>query len=289
MDSKFDWRGEPFIRAVSTSVSARLLYRAISTSVSARLLYLAVLPFLVSACSGQAAPPTSTASPIPPTDSPPPTGTYTPTSTSTTLPPTSTSTATTSPTPSETPTITNTATQTISPTSPPPAITADVNLNCRYGPNENYLYAWGVSEGDFADLDGRNYEATWLWVKPHDLDWHCWVVASGATANVDLSEVPVVYPPLQTNPSVAPPTGVGAARNGSSVTLSWSPAQPAVDLAYLIEARICANGFLVDVVFVTTNTSYVLNDSTNCGSRSYGTLRVQNKLGYSNAVSIGWP
>jgi hypothetical protein len=162
-------------------------------------------------------------------------------------------------------------------------------LNCRYGPNANYLYAWGVSEGDYAQLDGRNYEATWLWVKPHDLDWHCWVTASGATASVDLSEIPVVYPPLQTNPSVAPPSGVGASRSGSSVTISWAPAQPAVDLAYLIEARICTNGFLMDVVYVTTSTSYTLSDATNCSGKSYGTLRVQNKLGYSNAVSVGWP
>lgn len=191
--------------------------------------------------------------------------------------------------PSDTPTITKTPLDTLAPTSPPPEITADVNLNCRLGPNENYLYAWGVSEGDLAALGGRNYESTWFWVKPHDLDWHCWVVASGTTPNVDLSEVPVVYPPLPTNPSVAPPSGVSAARNGSSVTISWAPAQPAVDLAYLIEARICSNGFPIDVVVVTTSTSYTLNDSTNCSSNSYGTLRVQNKLGYSNAASIGWP
>jgi hypothetical protein len=245
---------------------------------------------IATACSTPAAPPTITQPP--PTDTPPPADTDTPIPTQTetpTLAPSSTHTSTASPIPSDTPTLTETPRDTLEPTSPVPAINADVNLNCRYGPNENYLYAWGVSEGDFAALDGRNYESTWLWVKPHDVQWHCWVVASGATANVDLSEVPVVYPPLQTNSSVAPPTGVGAVRNGSSVSISWSPAAPSVDLAYLIEARICSNGFPIDVVVVTTSTSYSLNDSTNCSSNSYGTLRVQNKLGYSTAVSIGWP
>jgi hypothetical protein len=164
-----------------------------------------------------------------------------------------------------------------------------VNLNCRYGPDSAYLYAWGVDEGRTATLDGRNYASTWLWVQPWDALFHCWVTASGATANIDLSTVPVVYPPLITNPSIAPPKGVGASRSGSSVNISWSAAPPAVELAYLIEARICSGGFPVDVAFTTTSTSYTLNDATSCSADSYGQVRVQNKLGYSNAVRIPWP
>ena len=73
------------------------------------------------------------------------------------------------------------------------------------------------------------------------------------------------------------------------MTISWSAAPPSVELAYLIEARICSSGFPVDVVVVTTNTSYTLTDQTSCSADSYGQVRVQNKLGYSNAVSISWP
>ena len=39
---------------------------------------------------------------------------------------------------------------------------ADVNLNCRYGPDTAYLYAWGLEEGKTATLDGRNFASTWL-------------------------------------------------------------------------------------------------------------------------------
>ncbi len=245
----------------------------------------------VAGCSS-ATPPTETptTTDAPPTDIPTETAapTHTPTSTMTPSP-TATYTATIAPTASFTSTETETSTPTNTPTPPPPEIMADVNLNCRYGPDSAYLYAWGVNEGKTATLDGRNYASTWFWVQPWDALFHCWVTASGATANVDPSTVPVVYPPLQTNPSVAPAKGVGANRSGSSVTISWSAAPPAVELAYLIEARICSGGFPVDVFYTTTSTSLTLTDQTSCSADSYGQVRVQNKLGYSTAVSISWP
>ncbi|MFQ5944364.1 MAG: hypothetical protein ACE5JF_12510, partial [Anaerolineales bacterium] len=85
------------------------------------------------------------------------------------------------------------------------------------------------------------------------------------------------------------PTGVSANRSGSSVTISWSPAAPAVELGYLIEARICTGGYQFDVAYTTTNTSYTVTDESGCGADSYGKVRVQNKLGYSTAVNIPWP
>lgn len=250
-----------------------------------------LLALLIAGCSSVApATETPTATDVPPTETPTQTATATHTPTSTLTPsPTITPTATITPTPSFTPTLTQTATATETPTLPPPEITADGNLNCRYGPDSAYLYAWGVDEGRTATLDGRNYNSTWLWVQPWDATFHCWVTASAATANVELSTVPVVYPPLFTNSSIAPAKGVGASRSGSSVTISWSAAPPAVELGYLIEARICSGGFPIDVAVATTNTSYTLTDQTSCSADSYGQVRVQNKLGYSNAVSIPWP
>lgn len=254
-----------------------------------------LLALLIAGCSTVA--PTSEAPTGGPSDTeePPtaaPTGTTTPSPTPTatlTPSPTITSTPTITPTASFTATPTETATPTNTPTALPPEITADVNLNCRYGPDSAYLYAWGVEEGRTATLDGRNYNSTWLWVQPWDALFHCWVTASGATPNVEYSAVPVVYPPLLTNSSVAPPKGVGASRSGSSVTISWSPAQPSVELGYLIEARICSGGFPLDVAITTTNTSYTLSDATSCSADSYGQVRVQNKLGYSTAVKVSWP
>lgn len=252
-----------------------------------------VILLLVVGCSSAVPatePPTATDEPSTeaPTETATPSQTSTPTATETALP-TITSTPSNTPTASHTPTLTETATPTETPTPPLPEITADVNLNCRYGPDANYLYAWGLDEGRTATLDGRTYNSSWLWVQPWDAVFHCWVTASGATANVDLSTVPVVYPPLLTNSSISPPTGVGANRSGSSVTISWSPAAPAVELAYLIEARVCSGGYPIDVVYTTTNTSLTLTDETSCDPDSYGQVRVQNKLGYSTAVSIHWP
>ncbi len=225
--------------------------------------------------------PTATLTPTP-TDTPSPTPSPTPT-------PTITPTPSDTPTPTETATPTETPTPSVTPTEPPLPITANGGVNCRYGPGTAYLYAWGLDEGDTAQLDGKNYAGTWLWVQPHDAVFHCWVIAEAVTINGDLSKVPAVNPPLLTNPKVAPPTGVQASRSGSKVTISWNPASPAIGLGYLIEARICSGGYLFDVAFSTTNTSYTLSDEKNCSRPSYGQVRVFNKLGYSSAVKVAWP
>ncbi|TET84395.1 MAG: hypothetical protein E3J37_03790, partial [Anaerolineales bacterium] len=125
-------------------------------------------------------------------------------------------------------------------------------MNCRYGPNKAYMYAWGLSEGDTALLYGRNYAGTWLWVQPHDTDWKCWVAASTVTASVEIDSLQVAYFQLYVNPSVPAPTGVGASRSNDNVTISWSAAPPAVGLGYLIEARVCTGTYLIDVVYSTS-------------------------------------
>jgi hypothetical protein len=188
-----------------------------------------------------------------------------------------------------TPTHTETATPTITPTEEAPYITADGEVNCRYGPDADYLYAWGLSEGDFASLEGRNYEGTWLYVKPHDTDWTCWVAASAVSASVEISSVDVVYPVIYVHPSVSNPSGVKATRNGSSVTISWNAALDAIGLGYLVEARICAGSYLLDVVESTEGLSITLTDTDGCSGDSYGQVRVFDKRGYSAPVKIKWP
>jgi hypothetical protein len=263
--------------------------------VKQRWIVFILLVLILTACAGQS--PESAPATTPPTtrnDSPTARPSATPSATDT-----ATGTATYTSTPSSTPSLTLTPTYTPTPSltplpsaTPTPEqaiITASGSVNCRYGPDPDYLYAWGLSEGETADLDGRNYNKTWLWVRPHDVNWHCWVTADAVVASVELDTIPVVYPTLLTNPSVPPPGSVNAARNGSRVTISWNPAPPSVDLAYLIEARICIGGFLFDVVESTTNTSLSLTDETGCSGDSYGQVRVVNKLGYSTAQPIAWP
>jgi hypothetical protein len=238
------------------------------------------MPFAQPTSTPTLEPPTHTPTSPPPTNTPTSTVTHTPTST---LMPSDT------PTPSDTPIPADTETPTITPTEEPPTITANGSVNCRYGPDKVYLYAWGLSEGDTAQLDGRNYAGTWLWVQPHDTNWHCWVAASAVTATVDVKEVKVVYPTLLVNPEVPSPTNVHASRSGDSVTITWAPAPPAIDLGYLIEAEICSGAYLYEAVFSTTGTSFTVVDKAGCSSGSSSQLRVFNKLGYSAPVSIPWP
>jgi hypothetical protein len=250
--------------------------------------FLILLLFLMGCTTTPTPEPTPT--PIPPTNTPTAsdTPTHTPTSTHT-LTPTQTPTPTETPTPSETPTPTETETPTITPTEEPPIVTANSSVNCRYGPNKVYLYAWGLSEGDTAQLKGRNYQGTWLWVQPHDTNWNCWVAASTVTATVEIEDVSVVYTTLYVNPEVPAPSSVHASRSGDNVTVTWSPAPPAIGLGYLIEAEICSGAYLYEVVYSTTSTAFTLPDKTGCSSKSKGELRVFNKLGYSSPVKIPFP
>ncbi len=263
-----------------------------------KLLLITVLTiFLLTGCATETSlPPTHTPTSPPPTETSTLTATHTSTFTPTyTISPSMTSTstktptATITPTETETPTPSDTSTPTETPTEEPATITADGNVNCRYGPDPVYMYAWALSDGDTAMLDGRNYAGTWLWVLPHDTDWHCWVSSAFVTASVDIMTVPVVYPPIYINPSVPSLTGVKANRSGSNVTVSWNPAPSSVGLGYLIEARICNGTYLLDVVYSTTNTSYTLSDMDGCSGDSYGQVRVFNKLGYGASTKIAWP
>lgn len=194
-----------------------------------------------------------------------------------------------SPTASDTPTPEDSPTPTGTPTPEPLTIIANGSVNCRYGPSQVYLYAWGLNEGDGAVVKGKDANGAWLWVQPDDTTWTCWVSTSAVTLNGDIAGVKVVYPQLLTNPAVAPPSGVNATRSGDNVTVTWKAAPPAVDLGYLIEARICLGAYLWDVYYSMTNTSYTIKDPQTCTGESYGQLRVFNKLGYSTAVKIPWP
>jgi hypothetical protein len=202
---------------------------------------------------------------------------------------TSTATATFTPLPSETPTETALPTQTDTPTPQNPMAVSKANSSCLFGPNRAYLYMYALTPGASAAVNGRNYDGGWLWVQPTGTKLYCWVATSLVTLSVNIMSIPVENPPLRNNPSVSPPTGVHATRSGTSVTISWNAAAPALQLAYLIEASVCSKGNLLSVVVTTINLSTTLTDEKTCKLSSSGQVRVQNKLGYSTAVNISWP
>lgn len=164
--------------------------------------------------------------------------------------------------------------------------------NCRYGPGTAYLIAGvAIHEDEIAAVDGRTvvFSGAWYWIQLEGVAYHCWVHASTVTVNGDPNKLTYMMANVPTNPSVSGPSNVNASRNGNNVTVTWNAAPPAVELGYLIEARVCLDGYLYDVAYNTTATSYTLRDDTGCSNKSFGTLRVFNKLGYSTAVTIPWP
>ena len=167
-----------------------------------------------------------------------------------------------------------------------------MDANCRWGPNKAYIPSGiPLKEGSEVLVEGWNAtnDGKWYWIQIKDVTWHCWVHASTIELKFDPSSSPYVIPNIPTNDSLPEPKNISASRNNNNVTITWSPAPSAPELGYLIEAGVCYDEYMVNAAFETLNTSYALQDDTNCSSASFGTLRVKNKLGYSDPITIPWP
>jgi hypothetical protein len=221
----------------------------------------------------------------------------------TSLPPTSTPTVTPTPSPTPSPTTTSTATQTEtatpvptqtptpSPTSEFPIAIAKMRAFCRYGPGKAYLYSHELNEGDRAEVHGRSYSGTWLWLKPESLERHCWSAASVVEVSGDISTLNFVASILPHSTLYGPPQSVRAERDGHQVTVAWEKVWMTVDddRGYLIEANICQNGVLISVAVQTNDNRYELIDESGCAGASGGKLYTVEKHGYTDPVEIPWP
>jgi len=268
-----------------------------------RLFPLLIIGIMLSACnlpaknsSGLVTPtdpavetPTRTPSQTP-TASPTMTRTATSIPTATTIP-----SQTPSPTPSATPIASQTptpsplATITLTTTLEGASVTADQNVNCRWGPGTVFLHAGLFAEGETAHVDGRNYAKTWLWIQQANTGAHCWVAASAVDILGDLESVPVVPTDPPANPQVPSPQNVNAVRSNNKVTITWNPAPPALDLHYLVKAKVCNGQFIIEVLDTTLNTAYTLQDQQTCSGTSSAKIFTVNKLGYSQPVKVPWP
>lgn len=204
---------------------------------------------------------------------------------------TSTTTQTLTPTITRTPTITPTSTITPTPTFDFPDVTVLMQANCRYGPGTAYLYSHGLYNGDHGEVNGRNYSGTWLWIKPDNLDRHCWVAASVVELQGDVRTVAVVQSRLPHATLYEPPGNVRASRDGDRVVVTWDPVWMTDDdyRGYLIEATICQNGNLVLVAVHSDKPSYEFTDELSCSGESGGKLYTVEKHGYTDPVTIPWP
>jgi hypothetical protein len=164
--------------------------------------------------------------------------------------------------------------------------------NCRYGPGKAYLYSFGLYAGDKAEVNGRNYSGTWLWIKPENLNRHCWMAASVAEVTGDVFSVVVVERQLPFATELYdPPSNVQATRDGDTVRVTWNRVDMTEDddRGYLIEATVCQDEHLIFMAVSTNDTFYEFTDEPGCSADSNGLLYTVEKHGYTEPVTIPWP
>ena len=203
-----------------------------------------------------------------------------------------------SPKPTRSPTITLTPADTLTPSITPtptfdfPNTTVNVdNAHCRYGPGKAYLHAADLYKGDEGQVWNRNYASTWLWVRFDKLNYACWVAASLLDILGDISTISTYFPPLPKSSLYNPPKKVIAERIGDQVTVTWEEVWMTADdfRGYLIEAKICQNGYLIDIAVHAEKTSYTFTDERTCEGQSKGRLFAVEKHGYTESIQIPWP
>lgn len=223
-----------------------------------------------------------------PSQTPLPTRTSTRTATATI---TKTPTITNTPTPSQTPTLTVSPTITPTPTRDYPDVVVKEQANCRYGPSTAYLYRWGLYKGDTAVVEGRNWNGTWYWIKPFNLDSHCWASEIVFEQRVDAMALPYIQPRLPKTTFAGPPGDVHAERDGNQVTITWESVPLSDDKrrGNLLEVTQCIDGNLIFQPYQTDGESLTIQDDQNCAQPSGALLYTAEKHGYSDPVQVPWP
>jgi hypothetical protein len=120
-------------------------------------------------------------------------------------------------------------------------------------------------------------------------EYRCWVATSAVLVNGDLETVEKVSTDPPINTGISPASGMHATRNKNNVTITWNPAPNAVDLHYLIRAKVCNGQYMIEVIDVTSKTAYTLQDQQGCSGNSSAKIHVVNRTGYSASVNVTWP
>ena len=197
-----------------------------------------------------------------------------------------------SPTVTLTPQNTHTPSITPTPTFDFPDVTVNVgSAHCRYGPGKAYLHAGDLFEGDHGQVWNRNYASTWLWVRFDKLRYACWVAASVTEIDGDISIISTYFPPLPKSSLYRPPHKIAATRSGDQVVVIWEEVWMTADdkRGYLIEAKVCQNGYMIDIAVHTDQASYTFLDEKVCDKLSKGKLYAVEKHGYTDSIPIPWP
>jgi hypothetical protein len=156
-----------------------------------------------------------------------------------------------------------------------------------------YLYRWGLYPGDTADVRGRNWDGSWLWIHPSNLPPknNCWASKIVLNETLDNALIPFVTVALPHTTFAGPPGNVTAVRKGDHVTVNWGevPLSDEKRRGYLLEAMVCENSALFPLIVQTDKPTYTFRDDLDCKSPSSALLYTAEKHGYSDPVKVPWP
>ena len=218
--------------------------------------------------------------------------------------PTLTATSTLTVTPTSAATLTPTASLTPTPTATP--VPTYVVLRgkviiaqavCHYGPGKPYLYKYGVCEGSNLEILSRVVGSNYIEVQAIGGNNPCWVREDYFEIRGDLKDVKPVHAEdvkLPQSPYYGPVSVVSVERQGTEVTVVWSPlvlraGDDSEQVPYIVEAWVCRDGkFIFDPVG-SWQTRATIVDEPGCEQVSHARLVAAEKHGYTRAVEVPWP
>ncbi len=175
-------------------------------------------------------------------------------------------------------------------------VTTDL-LSCRYGPGPEYLYLFAFKKGANIKLIGRAEGNNWLLVENEPQK--CWINSKFVEIMGDQQTLKSIYPDgftLIVSPYYGPTTVLSAKRQGEKITISWvdvpvSPGKYEDEnmFPYIIEVWRCENGEIIFDPLVSRLPFITFVDQADCNAPSHGRVYVQEKHGYAGPAEIPWP
>ena len=174
-------------------------------------------------------------------------------------------------------------------------------LSCNYGPGAMYLFKYGVFEGDYLEIFGRNRSGTWLLIRAIGGTNACWVKSDYMDINGEVMSIAPVkihsVLPRTYMPGFYQMSGVTAIRNENVVNLSWNVLQMIArddfDLTnqapYVIEAWVCQGGEIVEILKGAWYEYSSVIDEPGCETQSYVRVLGAEKHGYTDWFNFVWP
>jgi len=162
-----------------------------------------------------------------------------------------------------------------------PIVTFAQNSNCRKGPGAGFFAVTTFLTGQTAEIDGRNDDGSWLWVRMSDDRDFCWTSAKTVKPFGDVSVLTVIpYQTLPGDPSVGMDNQVCGGSGANVVRVEWSLVPGAQGY------RIYYSGQLLYTKDPTTG--YVLDYPPNAKSYTYS-VEAYNEYGLSHRISVTGP